>query len=238
MCLAAICLSLPLLVPQTATAIVGKSTEGAKSQSHVVMVLSRGGGRAGFCSGVVVAPSIVLTAAHCVSAASDARVYLPGQPLLAVARIAKHPDFHADAPRTRSRSIDLALVQTADPLAAEFTAPVFADTARYEIGTPFEIAGFGVSREDDAKTSGILRVGHVRLRAPLSSILLWLDDPQHETGACTGDSGGPVFTPDGKLAAIIAFAEGSGSRHCGKLTQAVLIAPQRAWIDGVIGSWR
>jgi hypothetical protein len=155
-----------------------------------------------------------------------------------LSRIAKHPDFHADAPRTRSRSIDLALVEITEPLPAEFAAPAFAGAQRYEVGTAFEIAGFGVSREDDAKTSGTVRVGHVALRAPLSSVLLWLEDPEHETGACTGDSGGPVFTEDGKLAAIIAFAEGSGSRQCGKLTQAVLIAPQRAWIEGVIQSWR
>jgi S1-C subfamily serine protease len=227
-----------LILPHGAGAIVGKSANGAKWQNHVVMVLSRSGSRAGFCSGVVLTRTIILTAAHCVANARDTRVYLPGQPLLPSSRIGKHPDFHADAPRTRSRSIDLALVEIAEPLPAEFAAPSFAGAQRYEVGTAFEIAGFGLSREDDAKTSGALRVGHVALRAPLSSVLLWLDDPQHETGACTGDSGGPVFTEDGKLAAIIAFAEGSGSRQCGKLTQAVLIAPQRAWIEGVIQSWR
>jgi hypothetical protein len=227
-----------LILPNGAGAIVGKSANGAKWQNHVVMVLSRSGSRAGFCSGVVLSRRIILTAAHCVANVSDTRVYLPGQPLLPLSRIAKHPDFHADAPRTRSRSIDLALVEITEPLPAEFAAPAFAGARRYEAGTAFEIAGFGVSREEDAKTSGALRMGHVALRAPLSSVLLWLDNPQHETGACTGDSGGPVFTADGKLAAIIAFAEGLGSRRCGRLTQAVLIAPHLRWIQRVIAGWR
>lgn len=230
-------LTLLLLTP-AAHAIVGEVADGTNWQRHVVMVLSRSGKQAGFCSGVVLTRTIILTAAHCVSNPSDTRAYIPGQPLLALRRVATHPDFHADAPRTRSRSIDLALIETAEPLPAEFTAPAFADAARYEIGTSFEIAGFGVAREGDAKSSGTLRAGRVSLRAPLSSVLLWLEDAQHETGACTGDSGAPVFTADGKLAAIVAFAEGEGTRRCGKLTQAVLVAPQRAWIENVMRSWR
>jgi len=235
---AAICLTIPLVMPGTATAIVGNSADGAKWQNQVVMVLSRSDSRAGFCSGVVLTRNIILTAAHCVSNARDTRVYLSGQPLLPLSRVAKHAGFHTDAARTRSRSIDLALLETAEALPADFTAPAFVGAVRYKIGAEFEIAGFGVSREGDAITSGTLRARRVKLRAPLSSILLWLDDPQHDTGACTGDSGGPVFTHDGKLAAIIAFAEGSGTRQCGKLTQAVLIAPHREWIEKVVGSWR
>jgi S1-C subfamily serine protease len=228
---------LVVVLPKGADAIVGRKADGTKWQTHLVMVLSRSGTEAGFCSGVVLTRRIILTAAHCVANASDSRIYLPGQPLMPLSRIAKHPDFHADAPRTRSRSIDLALVETADALPAEFTAPAFAPPTLYEIGTTFEIAGFGVAREGDAKTSGTLRTGSVTLRAPLSSVLLWLDDPQRETGACTGDSGGAVFTLDGRLAAIIAFAEGAGSGRCGKLTQAVLIAPHREWMERVIASW-
>jgi hypothetical protein len=236
--IAAICLTVLLSAPHGAQAIVGASTDAPRWRSHAVMVLSRSGREAGFCSGVVLTRTIVLTAAHCVASANDTRVYLPGQPLIALRRIARHPDFHADAPRTRSRSIDLALIETAEALPADFTAPAFAEATRYELGDTFEIAGFGVAREDDAKTSGTLRAGSVSLRAPLSSVLLWLDHAQHMTGACTGDSGGPVFTEDGKLAAVIAFAEGEGARHCGKLTQAVLVGPQRAWIARVIAGWR
>jgi hypothetical protein len=126
-------------------------------------------------------------------------------------QVAKHPDFHADAPRTRTRSIDLPLIKLAEPLPSEFAAPPLADASRYLVDTPFDMAGYDLSREGDEKTSGVLRVGRVKLRAPLSSGLLWLEGADGEIGACTGDSGGPVFTSKGELAGIIAFAEGRGS---------------------------
>jgi Trypsin len=220
-----------------AFAVVGPASDGAQWQKHVVMVLSRSGARAGFCTGVVLTRAIILTAAHCVSNASDTRAYLPGRPLLPVRQVAKHPDFHADAPRTRTRSIDLALIRLAEPLPSEFAAPPLADASPYPAGTAFNIAGFGVSHEGDEKTSGVLRIGSVKLRAPLSSVLLWLEDADGEIGGCTGDSGGPVLTTKGELAGIIAFAEGGGSRHCGALTQAMQIAPQRVWIESIMQRW-
>ncbi len=239
---AALAMGIVLILPQDGGAIVGRSSDAAKWQDQAVMVLSRSGTRAGFCSGVVLAPTIIFTAGHCVVAPGDTRIYVQdhnGRPhFVAVSRVARHPGFRPDAPRTRSRSVDLALVQTADALPQEFAPPVLAEAAAYSAGAAFEIAGFGVSRENDPKSSGVLRSAIVALRPPLSSLLLWLDSAQHETGACTGDSGAPVFDESGKLAAIIAFAEGSGARKCGALTQAVLIAPHRAWINGVIAEWR
>ncbi|GAC1333137.1 MAG: trypsin-like serine protease [Beijerinckiaceae bacterium] len=240
--LAALVCALVLVAAGDAAAIVGDSFDGAPWRRHVVMVLSRSGTRAGFCSGVVLAPTIILTAAHCVARAADARIYVrgdSGEPrFLTLARIAKHPGFRANAPRTRERSIDLALLETAESLPSQFAAPPLAGAANFEVGSKLRVAGFGVTREGEATSSGVLRIAELAVRPPLSSVLLWLDSQHRDSGACTGDSGGPVFTQEGQLAAIIAFAEGSGSHHCGTLTQAVLIAPHQAWIDGMIQRWR
>jgi len=37
--------------------------------------------------------------------------------------------------------------------------------------------------------------------------------------------------------AITSWSAGEGKSHCGKLTQAALIAPQRAWIERVLRGW-
>ena len=235
----AIAFVLSLAVAAPASALVGP-TEGAGAFApHTVMVLSGGKGRTGFCSGVVIATDTILTAAHCVGApaatmahfrdANDAPVLIP------VARVETHPAYRANAVAARAKSVDLALVRTATPLPDRFSAATIA-AAPAEAGATLTIAGYGLSDERAASSGGVLRSARMVLRAPLSQVLLWLDN-EHGAGACTGDSGGPVFEGDA-LVGVIAYAQGEPGRKCGKLTQAVRVAPERAWIDSVLARWR
>lgn len=236
-------IALALMVSSPAPALVGASAPGAALASSVVMVLNRWAGGAGFCSGVVVAQDIVLTAAHCLAAPADMRVHFrdeSGQPVLMdIVAGAAHPLYRADAQKTRQRSIDLALLRTALPLPSHFRGVTLDDGAAISVGSRFRVAGFGVTQEGAAASAGVLHVGLLEARAPLSSILLWADDPAHAgTGACTGDSGGPIFAVTSDvLVAVVDWATGTGPRHCGDITQATLVAPQRGWIASVLRSW-
>ncbi|MFT4097206.1 MAG: trypsin-like serine protease [Rhodoblastus sp.] len=222
-----------------AAAMVGPTGDAAAYSAHVVMTLAQNGRGAGFCSGVVLAPNVVLTAAHCVAAPAATRVHFrdgAGKPvLMEVSRVARHPGFRADAVAARAKSIDLALVETKEPLPSSFTSVALGE-APNEIGAAFEATGFGVTQPGAASTSGVLRRARLTLRAPLSHVLLWLDSADG-AGACTGDSGAPVFN-NGALVGIVAFAQGAHGRGCGGLTQAVRIAPYRAWIEQTIAGWR
>ena len=227
-----------------ASALVGPAQEPGALARHVVMVLKRSGTAAGFCSGVVVAPDAVLTAAHCVAGEKDTRVHFKdaaGKPvLMEVAQVARHPGYVADGQKTRRVTIDLALVRTRAPLPATF-APATPDGARtILVGDRFRIAGFGLTREGDAASSGTLRRVDLKARAPLSQILLWTQEANGaKAGACTGDSGAPIFSADDTtVVAITAWANGGGSGQCGALTQGVLVGPQRAWVEGVLAGWR
>jgi hypothetical protein len=227
------------LASGTSSALVGESSLNGPMAAHGVMVLASRAGKSGFCTGVVIARDVVLTAAHCVAAAHQTRIYFKqgDQPtFLEPTAIATHPQYKADALLRRERSIDLALIRSSLP--AQVTPVMLADDA-VSLGTIVGVAGFGVTREGDGASAGILRWGKLRARAPLSNILLWADDPSDKDfGACEGDSGGPIFALEsGALVAITSWTEGAGDRHCGKLTQAALIAPQRAWIDSVLRGW-
>ena len=233
LCLAALALS------GRAQAMVGPTGDAGGYAAHVVMALAQSGRGAGFCSGAVLAPNVVLTAAHCVASPQATRVHFrdgAGKPaLLEVARITRHPGFRADAVKARAKSIDLALIETREPLPASFS-PIAIGEASNEVGAVFDIAGFGVARPGVASTSGVLRRARLSLRAPLSHVLLWLSSDDG-AGACTGDSGAPVFA-NGALVGIVAFAQGQTGRGCGGLTQAVRVAPYRAWIEQTIAGWR
>ena len=90
-----------LLVAFPALALVGPAEEDNSFASHLVMILNRGVDRAGFCTGVVIGPRAVLTAAHCIAAIDDMRVYYRserGEPVLReVAAAAVHPLYRANA---------------------------------------------------------------------------------------------------------------------------------------------
>ena len=223
-------------------AIVGPAREGQALAGHVVSVLIREARRAGFCSGVVMADKVVLTAGHCAKRAGDMRVFYrdaaDAPVFLEVQAVALHPGFKADAIARRLVSVDLALIQTAKPLDPRFSAPDL-ETNVVALGQPLVAAGFGVALEGEQASAGVLREIGLTARAPLSSRLVWANDRGGAGGgACTGDSGGPIMTGDGaRLLAIIAWSAGEGGRHCGALTQGILVAPVRDWLRATIQGW-
>lgn len=224
-----------------AAAVVGPTHEVQPGTAdHLVMVLQRRGPAAGFCTGIVLSPHAVLTAAHCVPPGADLRVHFKdaaGAPvLLPVAGVTRHPGYRADAIAKRERSIDLAVVTLAEPLPERFQPATLSVQASAQVGESFVVAGYGLGREGEPASSGQLREAALAARAPLSDVLLWAADPARGgAGACTGDSGGPMLDASGAVVAVTLWSAGDGKRQCGALTQALWLAPYRDWIAGATG---
>jgi hypothetical protein len=224
----------------TAHAIIGGTEDQGPLSRATVMVLSSQGG---MCSAVVVAPDAVLTAAHCVTGASEHRVHFRddnGRPVLIVPKAkAVHPGYDAKAVESRRRSIDLALMQLPEPLPARFaTASLSATSAAAGSGLAF--GGYGVAREGDGRSTGTFRSVRLTMVEPYgpSRILVWANVAQREAGICEGDSGGPI-TREGAsdVFAVATWARGAKGRGCGVYSQGVLLGPQRAWIDATLQGW-
>jgi Trypsin len=229
-------------------ALVGPAREAPEFAPYVVTVLDKsggdsGGGDASFCTASVVAPDVVLTAAHCVSNLSDTRVFFRGGHsqlvLFEVASIAVHPKFRPKIGRKRLISIDLALLRLASPLPPAFKPIELADSGPVATGQPFRIAGFGRADESVSGTSGVLRAGVLVASGPKSPILVWLADPDGTgLGGCTGDSGAPVLAiAQPALVAVAIRAKGNNGHSCGAVTEAVLIGPQMPWVRKILQTW-
>ena len=201
------------------------------------MVLIRGRGKAGFCSALVLSPRILLTAAHCLRPLRDMAVYYRNADgravIIPVDAAVPHPRYRADAIQARALSIDLALIRTARPLDPRFAAAAIADGGAPPIGKAVILSGYGAAREGDWSSGGALRSVRLAVREPASSVLLWAADPSgRPAGACSGDSGAPIFSADGSRAiAIVAWAQAPHGRGCGGLTQGPLLAPLKGWIE-------
>lgn len=226
----------------SALAIVGTSRGAGAAASFSVMVLNQKGRSSSFCTGIAIARDVVITAAHCVHRADSVAVYVPSGRTpspVAAARIVIHPRFVANAIRSRRRSIDLAVIQTSRPLPLHIQ-PIGIAHARYNKGTNFEVAGYGFRREGKEASAGRLRTIALQVRPPISSILLWLrSSTRRAAGACTGDSGGPIYLPATRsVVALIVWARGRGKRRCGELTQGLILKPHRRWIFNEVKKWR
>ena len=228
-------LALTLLAPLPAAAIIGGAPAPAEISAHTALIVST---RGASCTGAVLTLDLLLTAAHCVQPQADYAVVVLGggaPKLVPVERVVLHPRFDPAHFRSRKPTPDLALVKLSAALPLSFRpARLARDVVQPKPGDRFMLAGYGMTKEGDGKTAGKL------FAATLSAIGNTIDATGvimvrlsagggKVAGACTGDSGGPVFRGD-EVAAIIGWTTGAKDRECGLVTGATLVTPQLDWI--------
>ncbi|HEY6601155.1 MAG TPA: S1 family peptidase [Xanthobacteraceae bacterium] len=200
------------------------------------------GSQATFCSGVALARDLVLTAAHCVlPGAAYKLVEFDGARQLVLKdlrAIARHPDFDVNAVLRHRVTADVALIKLAAPLKIS-PAPLMPAGASVAAGDRLVVAGYGVAVRGDGKSGGTVRAATLVTTGQPGTLQIRLADPATKgeragLGACTGDSGAPVYREVGGALAVIGVVSWSTgpalSDGCGGLTGVTPLARYRAWI--------
>jgi V8-like Glu-specific endopeptidase len=194
--------------PEEAQPIVGGEND-TGDPSVVAVYAQQLGATSGFlCTGSVIAPTVVLTAAHCVSpsetgagarfvvlTASD--INRPGGQQLAVKEV--HPN-----PRWTAKNLENGHDQGIVILAAPTTlAPLPFNTAALgssSTGAAVRVVGYGLNNGVDQTGAGVKRQAITKLGA-IESTLIEVGNSQK--GTCNGDSGGPAFMKLGGVETIV-----------------------------------
>jgi secreted trypsin-like serine protease len=239
---------LTLLAVAPAYAIVGGGAPSVDGVARSVVTIV--GSRGNFCTGALIAPNIVLTAAHCVQPGADYKIVDYGadkQPSLQdVKSVAIHPGFNMQTMLAHRATADVALLQLDAPAKGKSPAALGAPNIPVLVGSRFTIAGIGVTVRGDGKSGGAIRVAGLIATGKPGTLQIRLVDPVGQgsrdgLGACTGDSGAPVFEekPTGPaIVGVVSWSTGpNGNAGCGGLTGVTPLTLYRDWLMQTARQW-
>ncbi len=162
-----------------------------------------------YCTAVVVAPRVLLTAGHCLAGPAPESAFFgaslaDGGTQVAVIDVAVHPQFDG-----ATLDHDLGMALLAAPAGAPAVPLPVGPLGAGDVGSALRIVGFGAT-ENAADGLGVKREGTARLARVDGDTIELAADPSQP---CDGDSGGPAFLGGGSGETLVGITS-SGDPSC------------------------
>lgn len=200
------------------------------------------------CTGTLIAPDVVLTAAHCTDSVATSgglpsftfahyAHIPPTAQILAATRAVAHPDWHGNVPPGQlDQANDIGLLFLAQPVTDIAPALLVRDGDAADVTTGLAVTLVGYGYNDGAfQEAGVpgyeaKMVGSSHVAA-VGDHELEIYQPG-EAGACNGDSGGPAYAELGDAAQRVTglVSRGIASMDCTQGGIFTRVDPYLAWI--------
>jgi hypothetical protein len=198
----------------------------------IMELLSFQGNLGARCTATLIAPNLLIAAAHCITETPGFKRYVypgnddrnvPEKDMLAVKAVIPNPAYRG-APRQGNDFCIIVLEKPLDirpvPLNRAAVEQVQGKTVRY--------VGYGLVTIGNPQSGGIKRQNTQPLAA-VTRLLLSIAPNAHPL--CEGDSGGPLLFDDGKGESIIGIASFVENPACQRGSFYQRVDTQLAWID-------
>ncbi len=163
----------------------------------------------GFCTGTVVNPTTVITAAHCAQGISSIKIYY-GSGVITSSSIHVHPDYEST---NDLQDHDVAVIRTSSEIPTRTVNILSGNNLTVnELGF---IGGYGLSNGSNNNSSGTLRAATVLLDTVAGNSIGTVYTAGNTHGnTCSGDSGGPLLVKRNGSWVLAGVTSNGVSRFC------------------------